>query len=242
MANNWSVWKWTRTGWVIYIYIEKRIFRKFFRTRKTMGIGETRDAESAIIRHVIIRLFVLDDSGIENNWPANIWTTHKWPRIHPTCVCSQMHNHRIVLESECPHSTDFCIALSLSITSMIHLTMFTSYLHLFTRKLSIIALVLQILLFLSLSLSWLNFCVHLFKLFLSVPVFLPVIILYIYIRIYTAIDRERKFTRGTIDKIQRRVVRKVETGKYTMRVFFPSLGRPRAHPSKLRLLFHFALK
>lgn len=97
---------------------------------------------------------------------------------------------------------------------------------------------------LSLSLSWLNFCVHLFKLFLSVPVFLPVIILYIYIyiRIYIAIDRERKFTRGTIDKIQRRVVRKVETGKYTMRVFFPSLGRPRAHPSKLRLLFHFALK
>ena len=66
--------------------------------------------------------------------------------------------------------------------------------------------------------------------------------IYIYTRIYIAIDRERKFTRGTIDKIQRRVVRKVETGKYTMRVFFPSLGRPRAHPSKLRLLFHFALK
>lgn len=153
MANNWSVWKWTRTGWVIYIYISRNVFfANFFRTRKTMGIGETRGAESAIIRHVIIRLFVLDDSGIENNWPANIWTTHKWPRIHPTCVCSQMHNHRIVLESECPHSTDFCIALSLSISSMIHLTMFTSYLHLFTRKLSIIALVLQILLFLSLSL------------------------------------------------------------------------------------------
>lgn len=194
MANNWSVWKWTRTGWVIYIYIEKRIFRKFFRTRKTMGIGETRGAESAIIRHVIIRLFVLDDSGIENNWPANIWTTHKWPRIHPTCVCSQMHNHRIVLESECPHSTDFCIALSLSITSMIHLTMFTSYLHLFTRKLSIIALVLQILLFLSLSLSFVIKFLRppLQTLPLRSCIFACYYFIYIYIHVSTSRSIERE--------------------------------------------------
>lgn len=32
-----------------------------------MRIGERVVAESAIIRHVIIRLFVSDDSGIENN-------------------------------------------------------------------------------------------------------------------------------------------------------------------------------
>lgn len=31
-------------------------------------------------------------------------------------VCTQMHNHRIVLESKCPHSTEFCIALTLSLT------------------------------------------------------------------------------------------------------------------------------
>lgn len=228
----------------IYIYISRNVFfANFFERGKRWGLGK-RGAESAIIRHVIIRLFVLDDSGIENNWPANIWTTHKWPRIHPTCVCSQMHNHRIVLESECPHSTDFCIALSLSITSMIHLTMFTSYLYLFTRKLSIIALVLQILLFLSLSLSSVIKFLRppLQTLPLRSCIFACYYFIYIYTRIYIAIDRERKFTRGTIDKIQRRVVRKVETGKYTMRVFFPSLGRPRAHPSKLRLLFHFALK
>lgn len=72
------------------------------------------------------------------------------------CVCSQMHNHRIVLESECPHSTDFCIALSLSLSfyfiydpsNNVHL-LFTIPV-LFTRK--IIALVLQTLLSFSLSL------------------------------------------------------------------------------------------
>lgn len=149
MANNWSVWKWTRTGWVIYIS-RNVFFVNFFERGKRWGNTWCGVSHYSPCNNTA--LCVGHDSGIENNWPANIWTTHKWPRIHPTCVCSQMHNHRIVLESECPHSTDFCIALSLSISSMIHLTMFTSYLHLFTRKLSIIALVLQILLFLSLSL------------------------------------------------------------------------------------------
>lgn len=75
MANNWLVWKWTRTGWVLYIYIiEKRsCFSQIFPEEENDEEWGIRGAESAIIRHVIIRPFVLGDSGIENNWPAQIF-------------------------------------------------------------------------------------------------------------------------------------------------------------------------
>lgn len=58
-----------------YIYIEKRSYfsQVFSKEEGNDGDWGTRGAESAIIRHVIIRLFVSDDSGIENNWPAQIF-------------------------------------------------------------------------------------------------------------------------------------------------------------------------
>lgn len=113
------------------------------------------------------------------------------------CVCSQMHNHRIVLESECPHSTDFCIALSLSLSfyfiydpsNNVHL-LFTIPV-LFTRK--IIALVLQTLLSFSLSLSFSIKFSPLQTLPPPVPVFLPVIISCICI--YRDRSREKICTR-----------------------------------------------
>ena len=92
------------------------------------------------------------------------------------------------------------LSLSLSISSMIHPTMFTSYLlYLFCSpgKLSHLFFKLSSL-SLSLSLSLLNF--HLFKLFL--PPFLYFCLLLFHVYVYIAIDRERKFARGTIDKMQ----------------------------------------
>ena len=78
--------------------------------------------------------------------------------------------------------------------------MFTSYLlYLFCSpgKLSHLFFKLSSL-SLSLSLSLLNF--HLFKLFL--PPFLYFCLLLFHVYVYIAIDRERKFARGTIDKMQ----------------------------------------
>ena len=201
MANNWSVWKWNLNG-MSFIYISRnvRIFRKFFRRRReTMRIGERMVAESAIIRHVIIRLFVSDDSGIENNWPAQIFEQRtngleSIPRVcmfanaqSPHCSWVRMPAQHWLLHWSPSLSLSFYLIYDPS--NNVHLLFTTP--ALFTRK--IIALVLQTLLSFSLSLSFSIKFSPLQTLPPPVPVFLPVIISCICI--YRDRSREKIYTR-----------------------------------------------